>query len=251
MLQGCFSALSLRNLICSLLIKCVSALHSMWQIFEQVKMAHSQMRHQFVAVLLSGALWNVCPSPCTQTPLSVQVFCGQKYFFYKSNLSPILIKPTHSFSQVVLIVVPCSHRPYFTFGLIQEVELHGNKEKLDVGAKSQFNPPLPSVRHGYLFICSFFVGFCLCFIRQLISPVSLKQELIRFTTACLLWIPLLCVMCDWEKKHHAYRTLTPTPPCIPKIQKMETQTCIPTHVHRLLTINSKILQYHKAGRQEV
>lgn len=104
-------------------------------------------------------------------------------------------------------------------------------EQREIGCRCQepihFNSL--SVRHGYLFICSFLVGFCLGFIRQLISPVSLKQESIRFKQACMLCISPLSVLCDWEDKHHAYRTHTPNPSLHPPRYMEDVNTNMQAH----------------------
>ena len=228
MLQGCFSALSLRNSICSLLIKCVSALHSTWQVFERaLKGDHLlRLRRWLVDVLLNGSLWKVCPCPCsvwahsknTNTPIFfVQAPCSQKILFFAMVICCSTSR-TRAYSEVAMTVVPYSL--FFFFSLIREAELHANKEKIGCRCQEPIHSTSPSVRHGYLFICSLFVGFCVRFMRQLISPVSLQQELIRFVTACMFCIPSLSTLCDWADKHRADRTRNPARPCIPKIQKM-------------------------------
>lgn len=65
-------------------------------------------------------------------------------------------------------------------------------------------PPLPPLHQSDMLICLFLpfvVGFCLCFIRQLISPVSLKRESMRFRTNCMLCISLLGAA--WPSAEHA------------------------------------------------
>lgn len=188
-----------------------------------------RLRRWLVNVLLNGSLWKVCPCPCsvwahsqnTNTPLFCSSTLQPKNDFFAMVIC-CLTRRTLAFSEVAMTVVPYSRYPRFFFflGWIREAELHANKEKLGCRCQEPVHSTSPSVRHGYLFICSLFVAFCVRFIRQLISPVSLQQELIRFVTACMLCIPPLSALCDWADKHRADRTRNPARPCIPKIQKM-------------------------------
>lgn len=191
-------------------------------------------------------------SQSTNTPFSCSRVEQPKNSFCKSNFFPILIKHTQLFwSGADSFPVQLLALLHFCL----EVELHVNKEKLDVGAKSQFTPPL---HQSDMVICSFVLflgGFCLCFIRQLISPVSLKQELIRFKAACMLCISLsLRCLSARISTTQAGLTTPPLPAC-PKTQKCKHKHAS-TYQHTctqmlLFSKDPEKLQYHKAGSQIV
>lgn len=124
------------------------------------------------------------------------------------------------------------------------------KERLDVGAKSQFTSPF---HQSDLVICSFvllFVGFCLCFIRQLISPVSLKQESIRFRPAFMLRV---------SPPHSAMwlistMNLGPVPTAVPvyphDAADINTNTDVHVNTVTRVMLFSNELQYLQYGRAE-
>lgn len=200
MLQGCVSALSLSNLICSLLIKCVSVLHSMWRVLES-------------DTVWDGARSLVCswvmkslpfssqrkPDSKVQMYLFVKRCCSLKHDFFNDCFFAVLIKLFWSCAESC----PLAARPAWIFWLHPRGRIPSEQREIGCRCQEPIYSTSPSVRLGYLFICSFFL------------PLFVLHTTNNFP--CELEAGIDQVQGSLCRLHCA---LFPTLPCKSKIQKM-------------------------------
>ncbi len=150
---------SLCNLICCLLIKCVSALHSTWQVFEQKWTKFSDAAAVRLCALECLLLCKVYPCPCsvgslknTNTSHGARAPCSQKITFCKSNL---FLNQTHP---------SCDSCPMQWLSLRHLWHHSRGRNTFEQGeTRCRCQEPIhstsPSVRHGYLFTVLFLLAF--------------------------------------------------------------------------------------------
>lgn len=126
------------------------------------------------------------PDSKVQMYLFVKRCCSLKHDFFNDWFFPVLIKLFWSCAESC----PLATRPAWIFWLHPRGRIPSEQREIGCRCQEPIYSTFPSVRLGYLFICSFFFCLCLCSIRQIISPVSLKQESIRFKAACVVCIVL-------------------------------------------------------------
>lgn len=125
------------------------------------------------------------PDSKVQMYLFVKRCCSLKHDFFNDCFFAVLIKLFWSCAESC----PLAARPAWIFWLHPRGRIPSEQREIGCRCQEPIYSTSPSVRLGYLFICSFFC-LCLCSIRQIISPVSLKQESIRFKAACVVCIVL-------------------------------------------------------------
>lgn len=208
MLQGCVAALSLSNLICSLLIKCVSAFHSMWGVVESVRMRHS-LRWSTSSLFSDekfAFLLAVQPDSKVQMHLFVKRFCNLKHNNFNKRFFLVLIKLFWSCAQSCSLTTILG---LFEFWLHSRGRIRSEQREIGCRCQEPIYSTSPSVRHGYLFICSFF--FLPLFVLHTTNnfPCELEAGIDQVQGR-------LCAL---------HCAPFPTLSCKSKIQKMSTQTC--------------------------